>query len=673
MAIGVTVNNRGADKNNNKQAPSKEESSKFLDGIMRAKESDKLVAALNCIDKAKIPQGEIDKYSEVIAQDFRDGYHRSKNYEKEWKETHEFLYEYNQRMKQYTDIKKYVETFRIGMAAVYEYYKTVPMIAPDPFKTTKRWVKGDPLIDGPWRPKYIGRNESKLRFKDVLPYILDCEMDLDELAQTMNPSLYEKDDHDDPIYQYIDNGEEIPDSYYRENFMPEQAEKIIQFRRYERANPDERKVMDRIAVLKAEQARGDIDEDSAFLMNIMKGKDRNIDQDQLVDDIGKKRPKLAKFIRRGTKRYKGSSDEYRNEIRRVMSELRNGVGVSHTRYNEFAGMSNSELYNYAQRIIQLNKENPRPEFNGDLFGKGYDEWDEEMTAYEDSISLHKIGNSHGMNKARYVDSLEANHDKAMKFYETWGWNVRDWYSGKDKMNNVGSDKKKAWKDERTWKSCIVSAQARVMKERRELYSTKWYGKLSEEDFNRVTTFYNNVDKMLVEYMEKKKPKKEDYEKVRQLREVPTVEMIITGEDREKTMDYARKIAQARRKPKKNEIQGFVDDKSQKKKWKKARKKKIEDIADMIERENRDETISTAEVYCKPDGSIGFISSKEGKQLLHDYDEGSATFGVVPDDVDLGRSMLHEDMDEYSRILSESAYDRMSDGDSFDFDDEEDDY
>ena len=612
-----------------------------------------------------MPKEKLEYYSEVIAQDFADGYHISIENQNRWRDTHKFLYTYNKSMRQFKSIIDFVETFRIGMAAVYEHYESMPMLTDDPSDTTLRWIKGDEEVDGPWRPTYIGPNETRMKFKQVIPYITDCDRDLEELSKRMNPSLsaYEISANDE-YYEYIRKGEEIPDEYYERNVSPKLAKQIIAQKHYEEATPEQRAEIDR----KREEKRyAKIQSDKYAekrLKKLLKGEEEIediVDVSQLMRELKSTRPEIVKMC--GGARPKLLRADFADQVRYVIDMINSGVGLKTSEYNIIATMSPTEKYKVASRYVRFNQNNPRPVFNGDLLGKGYKEWEEAMEEYEESARMCKVGR--GWN-SRYTDSLEYMHEEAMDMYEQNGWNVRDWYHGKDKKSRIDKTKNKPWKDPRSWKQLINEAKSRVINHRKSLYDSDWYGHMPEEDMERITKFYNNIDAAIIDLEKLEKPRRKDYERLRHLIEVPSVEMIMTGKDKEASISYAREAASVRRKVK-DVPKGFSDDKRNKLDKKAAREEHKRIFEKKRQRMSTDKHKDTAEIYCKEDGSIGFITNKEAKELLDDYNnEGSATFGLSEEDMIIGEELSSEDMEKYMRLVSSTAKERLKEDEIFDY-------
>ena len=143
-------------------------------------------------------------------------------------------------------------------------------------------------------------------------------------------------------------------------------------------------------------------------------------------------------------------------------------------------------------------------------------------------------------------------------------------------------------------------------------------------------------------------------------------MIMTGKDKEASISYAREAASVRRKVK-DVPKGFSDDKRNKLDKKAAREEHKRIFEKKRQRMSTDKHKDTAEIYCKEDGSIGFITNKEAKELLDDYNnEGSATFGLSEEDMIIGEELSSEDMEKYMRLVSSTAKERLKEDEIFDY-------
>ena len=181
------------------------------------------------IEPLRLPQHIIEQmkasYEEVCVNDFKDIYHMSEEDRKQTFQFYEIFKELSVIKIKHRTLNSYVEAYRVMMKVLNAVAEVNGVYEKDAF--IKRVLKGKIKVSGLKIPKYIGRNKKDINWELVAKYILDTELDPDDLVKSTNETFFDLVTDDDiseaerlvgqDLNQYMDEQDsEITEEYLEE-------------------------------------------------------------------------------------------------------------------------------------------------------------------------------------------------------------------------------------------------------------------------------------------------------------------------------------------------------------------------------------------------------------------------------------------------------------------------
>lgn len=181
------------------------------------------------IEPLRLPQSVIEQmkssYEEVCVNDFKDMYHMSEEDRKQTFQFYEIFRELRMIKIKHRTLNTYVHAYRTMMKVLNVVAETNGVYEKEEF--IKKVLRGKIKVSGLKIPKYVGRNKKDTNWELVAEYIMDPELDPEDLMKKKNEAFFDLVTEDDisdmenMIGQDINEYMETHDNEITEDYLDE--------------------------------------------------------------------------------------------------------------------------------------------------------------------------------------------------------------------------------------------------------------------------------------------------------------------------------------------------------------------------------------------------------------------------------------------------------------------